>query len=417
MQVEGTSKRQGPDRRVSFSAHGVKVLTDTGRTPRPAAYTAGLIDRVRSEIEPGARGDREQQMIRRTSAVFVKWLVIGTLVGSASVWLIDVSRPPAVTDDVANSAAPSEPPAGAVAPGQSKSTRVLVSDGVGAQCGTCVRLSHAPTSGRFASEAELLSPRRGRPLGPKDTFKDCDKCPEMVIVQAGKFNMGSSDSEQVHDPDERPQHGVKFTTPFAVGRFAVTFEEWDACVADGGCGGHRPPDHDWGRGRRPVTNVSWDDANTYTAWLSEKTGWRYRLLSEAEREYVTRAGRTSVFWWGSSISTSQANYDGDFTYGDDARGEYRGKTLVVDAFLPNPWGLYQTHGNVYEWVEDCYHESYVGAPVNGAAWVSGDCIFRVARGGSWLDDPISLRAAHRLRLPATTRFRNLGLRVARVLIP
>jgi formylglycine-generating enzyme required for sulfatase activity len=211
----------------------------------------------------------------------------------------------------------------------------------------------------------------------------------MVVVPSGKFTMGSSDSEWGHNPDESPQHVVKFTAPFAVGRFAVTFEEWDACVADGGCKGYRPPDHSWGRGRRPVTNVSWDDANAYVAWLSEKTGWRYHLLSEAEREYVTRAGSTSVFWWGSSISTSQANYDGDLTYGDEAQGEYRGKTLVVDSFPPNPWGLYQTHGNVYDWVEDCYHDSYHGAPLDNTAWVSEDCDSHVARGGSWLDNVLT----------------------------
>jgi formylglycine-generating enzyme required for sulfatase activity len=210
---------------------------------------------------------------------------------------------------------------------------------------------------------------------------------------------------------------VKFTAPFAVGRFAVTFEEWDACVADGGCKGYRPPDQSWGRGRRPVTNVSWDDANAYVAWLSEKTGWRYRLLSEAEREFVTQAGSTTAFWWGSSISTSQANYDGDLTYGDEAQEEYRGKTLVVDSFQPNPWGLYQTHGNVYDWVQDCYHDSYRGAPVDNTAWVSEDCDSHIARGGSWLDDPSSLRSAYRLRLPVATRFRDLGFRVARTLIP
>jgi formylglycine-generating enzyme required for sulfatase activity len=287
----------------------------------------------------------------------------------------------------------------------------------GAQCGNCIQASDASAIPRLASEAELLSLRHGQPLEPKDTFKDCGKCPEMVVVPSGKFTMGSSDGERGHNPDESPQRVVKFTAQFAVGRFAVTFEEWDACVADGGCKGYRPPDHGWGRGRRPVTNVSWDDANAYVAWLSEKTGWRYRLLSEAEREYVTRAGSTSVFWWGSLISTSQANYDGDLTYGDEAQGEYRGKTLVVDSFPPNPWGLYQTHGNVYDWVQDCYHDSYRGAPVDNTAWVSEDCDSHIARGGSWLDDPSSLRSAYRLRLPVATRFRDLGFRVARTLIP
>ena len=153
----------------------------------------------------------------------------------------------------------------------------------------------------------------------------------------------------------------------------MTFDEWDACVADGGCNGYQPSDEGWGRGRRPVINVSWDDAKAYVAWLSNKTGKTYRLLSEAEREYVTRAGTTTPFWWGSSISTSQANYDGTNTYGSGVKGEFRHETLPVDSFQPNPWGLYQVHGNVWEWVEDCYHESYAGAPSDGSAWTFEDC--------------------------------------------
>jgi formylglycine-generating enzyme required for sulfatase activity len=130
---------------------------------------------------------------------------------------------------------------------------------------------------------------------------------------------------------------------------------------------------------------------------------------------VTRAGTTSAFWWGPSISTSRANYDGDLAYGDDTIGEFRGKTVVVDSFSPNPAGLYQVLGNVYDWVEDCYHESYRGAPSDGSAWISEDCGSHVARGGSWLDDPRSLRSAYRLKLAAATRFRNTGFRVGRAL--
>jgi formylglycine-generating enzyme required for sulfatase activity len=239
----------------------------------------------------------------------------------------------------------------------------------------------------------------------------------MVVVPAGKFIMGSPDSEQGHNPDESPQHAVALALQFAVGGFAVTFDEWGACVAEGGCNGYKPSDQGWGRGRRPVTNVSWDDAKAYVVWLANKTRKPYRLLTEAEREYVTRAGTTSAFWWGSSVSTSQANYDGDFVYSDGTPGEYQGKTVVVDSFFPNPGGLYQVHGNSYDWVEDCYHDSYRGAPSDGSAWISEDCGFHVARGGSWIDDPRSLRSAYRLRLPAGTRFRNFGFRVARTLSP
>jgi formylglycine-generating enzyme required for sulfatase activity len=209
-------------------------------------------------------------------------------------------------------------------------------------CINCPEIAGTP-AGRRSNEAGLLSSKRGRMLEPKETFTDCNNCPEMVVMPAGKFIMGSPDGEQGHNPDESPRHSVAFAFQFAVGRFSVTFDEWDACVAEDGCNSYKPADHGWGRGRRPVTNVSWDDAKAYVAWLSKKTGKPYRLLSEAEREYVTRAGTASAFWWGSSMSTSQANYDGDFTYGDGTTGEYRGKTVVVESFSPNPWGLYQVH--------------------------------------------------------------------------
>jgi formylglycine-generating enzyme required for sulfatase activity len=166
-----------------------------------------------------------------------------------------------------------------------------------------------------------------------------------------------------------------------------------------------------------VINVSWDDAKEYAAWLSRKTGKTYRLLSEAEREYVTRAGTTTPFWWGSSISTSQANYNGRYTYGGGAEGEYRQKTLPVDSFQPNPWGLYQVHGNVWDWVEDCWNASYQGAPSDGSAWTSGDCHRRVVRGGSWVNNPQGLRSAIRDRVTTDNRLSGLGFRVGRTLTP
>jgi formylglycine-generating enzyme required for sulfatase activity len=261
-----------------------------------------------------------------------------------------------------------------------------------------------------------LSPERERALKPKDGFKECATCPEMVVVPAGSFTMGSPESEQSRSSDESPQHVVTFARQFAVGRFALTFDEWDACVADGGCNRYKPSDQGWGRRRRPVINVSWDDAKAYVAWLSRKTGKTYRLLSEAEREYVTRAGTTTPFWWGSSISMSQANYNGNYAYGGGAKGEYRAKTLPVDTFQPNPWGLYQVHGNVWEWVEDCWNDSYRGAPSDGSAWTSGDCSRGVVRGGSWDLDPQFLRSANRYRRTTDDRSTYLGFRVGRTLI-
>jgi formylglycine-generating enzyme required for sulfatase activity len=235
----------------------------------------------------------------------------------------------------------------------------------------------------------------------------------MVVVPAGEYMMGSND-----DNSETPIHKVTIANPFAVGKFAVTFDEWDACVADGGCKGYQPADQGWGRGTRPVINVSWYDAKLYVAWLNAKTGKNYRLLSEAEREYVTRAGTTTTFWWGSSISTNQANYDGNHTFGSGGKGEYRRKTVPVDSFEPNPWGLHQVHGNVWEWCEDVWHANYNGAPTDGSAWLQGgDASARVIRGGSWLYNPRLLRSAVRSRSFPVSRYDDIGFRVVRTLNP
>ena len=191
-------------------------------------------------------------------------------------------------------------------------------------------------------------------LRAKDVFKECENCPEMVIIPAGSFTMGSPQSEKERQVFEGPQHQVTIGNAIAVGRFEVSFREWDVCAVEGGCGGHIPEDEGWGRGRRPVVNVSWNDAQAYAAWLSSKTGKTYRLLTEAEWEYAARGGTPTPFWWGSSISASQANYDGNSTYGGGRKGKYRGKTVPVGSFASNPFGLYDVHGNVAEWDrEDC----------------------------------------------------------------
>jgi formylglycine-generating enzyme required for sulfatase activity len=166
-----------------------------------------------------------------------------------------------------------------------------------------------------------------------------------------------------------------------------------------------------------VINVSWNDAHAYVAWLSRKTGKTYRLLSEAEREYVTRAETSTAFWWGTSVSTNQANYDGRFGYEGGPSGQYRERTMPVDSFQPNPWGLYQIHGNVWEWTEDCYQENYNGVPQDGAPRTGGDCPTRVVRGGSWASAPLLLRSANRGGDAPGSRGLDLGFRVARTLTP
>jgi formylglycine-generating enzyme required for sulfatase activity len=243
--------------------------------------------------------------------------------------------------------------------------------------------------------------------GKTEHFKDCPTCPDMVVVPAGSFTMGSPANEPGRGSDEA-QMRVSIPAPFAVGRFAVTFDEWDACFADGGCNGYEPADQGWGRGKHPVINVNWDDAKAYTAWLSRKTGKSYRLPSEAEREYVTRAGTTTPFWWGSSITPQQANYDGS---ADLFKGGGSKRTVPVDSFEPNPWGLYNVHGNVWEWTEDCSN------PGDGNARTSGNCSRRVVRGGSWLYIPQYLRSAFRYRNSTVGRSVDLGFRLARTLTP
>ncbi len=241
-------------------------------------------------------------------------------------------------------------------------------------------------------------------------FMVCAECPEMVVVPSGSFMMGSHSGEGFDD--ERPRHRVRIDYRFAVGVYEVTFAEWDACANAGGCGGYVPDDSGWGRGNRPVINVSWDDAQSYVRWLSRRTDKTYRLLSEAEWEYVARAGTTTRYHWGDEIGHNRANCDGCGSRWDDE------KTAPAGSFWANAWGLHDVHGNVWEWVEDCWNNSYTGAPADGSAWEGGDCAKRVLRGGSWYNvDPGILRAAYRFRSYTGGRLHNVGFRIARTLTP
>jgi formylglycine-generating enzyme required for sulfatase activity len=255
--------------------------------------------------------------------------------------------------------------------------------------------------------------------GAGRVFRDCPTCPEMVAVPLGEFMMGSPESERGRNKDEGPQRKVTISKPFAVGKFEVTFAQWDACVAENGCT-HKPGDESWGRGRRPVINVSWDDAKQFVAWLAKKTGKPYRLLTEAEWEYaargVTRASDPHPpFSTGATINYKQANYDANFKYGSGPQGLYRQKTLDAGSLPRNAFGLHDMHGNVWEWVEDCYKNSYAGAPTDGAAVTSRDCGLRVLRGGSWNYYPQLLRCAYRYATAGGIRVENAGFRVARSL--
>jgi formylglycine-generating enzyme required for sulfatase activity len=235
---------------------------------------------------------------------------------------------------------------------------------------------------------------------PLSTFKDCDLCPEMVVIPPGQFRMGDLHGGGMYW--ENPVHDVRIDYSFAVGKYEVTFAEWDACVSDGGCGNYHLIDWGWGRGDRPAINVSWDDARGYVAWLSRKTGREYRLLSESEWEYAARGGATTRYSWGNSIGSGNANCSGCGSQWDTVASSPAG------SFRPNGFGLFDVHGNVWEWVEDCWRDDYSGSPPR-------ECRERVLRGGSLVSGPRNVRAAARSREATDHRLVVNGLRVARTL--
>ena len=279
-------------------------------------------------------------------------------------------------------------------------------------CDALVALGGAHAKEREQEEAARRERDRKK---PGHRFRECGDCPEMVVVPPGSYEMGSPSHEDGRGADEGPVHRVSIAEPFAVGVNEVTFREWDACRRGGGCS-HSPGDRGWGRGDRPVIKVSWEDAKEYVRWLSRETGEEYRLLSESEWEYAARAGTTGPFHFGSTISPEEANYDGNYTYGSGRKGRYRSRTVPVGSFPSNAFGLHDVHGNVAEWVEDCWHDGYRGAPSDGRAWTTGgDCARRVLRGGSWFDTPRFLRSAFRLRNVSGLRYNFVGFRIARTL--
>ena len=301
---------------------------------------------------------------------------------------------------------------------------------------------------------------------PGSTFNDCESCPKMAVLPSGNFMMGSPPEELGREDNEGPHHKVTINHSFAVGIYEVTFNEWDYCVRRGGCpkvddeeNWGLASDEGWGRMERPVINVSWNDAKAYVRWLSRETGKEYRLLTEAEWEYAARVGTTTrfhsgntqvvaqhfhsrvitatPFHFGNTISTDQANYatlaswkswwqqnmESTFpnkeykkiyaAYSPSSEGKDHKQTTLVGSFPANNFGLHDMHGNVWEWVEDCWHDNYRHAPTDGSAWTArSDCDMRVFRGGSWRNDPGNLRSALRGRIFSDTRDDSIGFRVA-----
>jgi formylglycine-generating enzyme required for sulfatase activity len=265
----------------------------------------------------------------------------------------------------------------------------------------------------------------------RDAFLDGSGAgPELVVLRAGRFQMGSPEHERKIAmlcgaqknwlARETPQHWVGIERPFAMGRYPVTVGEWRAFVE--ATGWQPDGEVDWSApgfpqtDLHPVVGVTWGDAQRYVAWLSERSGQRYRLPSEAEWEYACRAGTKTAFSFGDAIDTTLANYDGNFTWNGGVRGEYRRGTTPVTQFAPNPWGLHDMHGNVWEWVQDVMHDSYEGAPNDGSAWEEGgERARRILRGGSWLYNPRYLRSALRNGFSAAMANDIVGFRVVREL--
>jgi formylglycine-generating enzyme required for sulfatase activity len=253
---------------------------------------------------------------------------------------------------------------------------------------------------RAAQTPAVAAPAAPVTRRPGENFTDCQGCPALVVMAAGSFRMGDDAS----DPDERPAHAVQFPRPFAIMKYEATFNDYDACVADRAC--DRPRDNGWGRNNYPVINVSYVDAQRYAAWMSRRTGARYRLPTEAEWEYAARGGVTTPFTFGAAITTAQVNY-----------AKAVGRTTQVGRYPPNAVGLYDVQGNVAEWVLDCWSADYVGAPSQGSAPPpEGACGRRGARGGSWnIGEAPRLRLGNRAGAPPETRDDTIGFRLVREL--
>jgi formylglycine-generating enzyme required for sulfatase activity len=240
-------------------------------------------------------------------------------------------------------------------------------------------------------------------------FKECQDCPEMTVIPAGQFKIGSPKEEAGRWDEEGPQRGVTFAKSFAVGTDNVTFDQWDACVKLSGCTTN--PAAPWGRGDLPVVNVDWHDAQQYVTWLAKLTGKPYRLLSESEWEYTARAGTTTPYYWGSSVGVMNANCDG-------CGSRWQAKqTAPIGQFPANAFGLRDMAGNVWQMVQDCYHPNYNALPADGSPNTQGECSIRVVRGGAWTSDPHYLRSASRYKNAINDHgSTNRGFRVARDLV-
>lgn len=252
---------------------------------------------------------------------------------------------------------------------------------------------------------------------PGDTFRDCEPCPTMVVLPAGSFLQGSSATDPAGMNAERPQRTVNLGS-FAMTQTTITFAQWDACFDAGACNDYSPDSGSLGRGQRPVVNVNWADAQAYVDWLNSQSGGGYHLPAESEWEFAARAGTLGYFNTGDCISTDQANFRGDFSFQQCPAGLFRQGPTAVASFPPNAFGLLDMHGNVREWVQDCWNENYENDPIDGSTWTgSGNCSFAPLRGGSYADSAAEVRSAYRLAGQRIARTVLNGFRVVRDLTP
>ncbi|MGF1614847.1 MAG: bifunctional serine/threonine-protein kinase/formylglycine-generating enzyme family protein [Gammaproteobacteria bacterium] len=279
------------------------------------------------------------------------------------------------------------------------------------------RAEEAKRTEAFERQHQQTEPKAGTVF--RDDLPYGAKGPKMVVIPAGSFIMGSPEHEEGRKFDEGPQHRVTISKPFAIGRYEVTFDEYDHFTRE--TGREQPSDKGMGRGRRPVIDVYWYDAAAYAKWLAEQTGEKYRLPSEAEWEYAARAGTATRFWWDDDVGRNRANCDGCGSRWDAKA------TAPVGSFAPNPFGIYDTAGNVSEWTQDCYKMNYEGVPTDGSAWLPEKCVTdpelasrfltsfqsHVVRGGSWQEPSRRVRSAARALQVSGAPKKDVGFRIAR----
>ncbi|WER44987.1 formylglycine-generating enzyme family protein [Cupriavidus sp. WKF15] len=312
---------------------------------------------------------------------------------------------PAAKSPPPEHARPAQPPAAATAPAKPapsapQRTAPPATTAAPAAAGAAASATQPSRAGSTAAGAVNTGSER-KPVEVKGEIHDCPVCPVLVSLPAGSFTMGSNAS----DPAEKPAHHVTISQPFAIGRYEVTVEQWNACVDTGGC--DRIATVANSAKSAPIRDVSWDDAQQYVAWLSKTTGKTYRLPTEAEWEYAARGGTASAFWWGDQMRKGTANCkDCGDPWNQDAPAN-------VGSFAANPFGLYDVNGSVWEWVRDCWHSSYKNAPVDGRSWEEASCGARVIRGGSWREGASYMVSSTRFKYSASVRQSQNGFRVAR----